>query len=103
MLPVSFVRELLAEVRIDSDGAIDLTAEAAAQALGRAASTVRAWCASGRLARAYRLAGREWRIPVESLRDFQRAEEERHAERKVKRSAARSGAVDLSSWRRIKR
>jgi excisionase family DNA binding protein len=50
---------------------IDLTVEEVAAALHRKPSTVRSWCAARRIEGAYRLRGREWRIPLAALRTFQ--------------------------------
>lgn len=73
----------------------DLTCEEAGEELGRAASTIRTWCGRGAIPGAYRLHGREWRIPRASLRRYldQQAE--------GKREAGRDGEpVDLGSWRK---
>ena len=48
----------------------DMTLEQVANEVGRATSTVRTWCNSNRIAGAYRLNGRDWRIPQASLRKF---------------------------------
>lgn len=53
---------------------VDLTVGEVAELFGRAVSTVRTWCIQGRLPGAYRLRGREWRIPPEAIRAFQEAE-----------------------------
>lgn len=65
-------RDTLAEW-VDADDPAplaDLTVQEVADLMGRKPSTVRGWCASGEL-RAYRLAGREWRIPHGALREYQ--------------------------------
>ena len=46
---------------------VDLTVDQFAAELNRAPSTVRGWCAAGQVSGAYRLHGREWRIPRASL------------------------------------
>ena len=42
---------------------VDMTVAEVAELLKRAPATVRGWCATGELPGAYRLLGREWRIP----------------------------------------
>lgn len=53
--------------------AVDLTAGEVAGLLSRKEVTVRGWCAAGLLPGAYRLLGREWRIPRASLADLPQA------------------------------
>lgn len=76
---------------------VDLTADAVGAELGRSASTIRAWCASARIPGAYRLHGREWRIPRASLRRYLDTQAQGHAP-KVKPEGESS--VDLGRWRR---
>lgn len=49
---------------------VDLTVAGVAEKLGRRPSTVRAWCERGELPGAYKLRGREWRIPRSALEAF---------------------------------
>ena len=79
------------------DGAAeDLTLDQVAEKVGRAVSTVRGWANSGELEGAYRLRGREWKIPAVTLQRF--LEGERSGEGK---SLVRArGPVNLSSWRK---
>ncbi len=65
-VPVRWVRELLGHA---DDGPVDLTLEQIAEKTGKAVSTVRGWCASGEL-RAYKLHGKQWRVPASALREF---------------------------------
>lgn len=58
---------------------------------GRKPSTVRGWCEAGKLPGAYRLRGREWRIPPAALAAIQQAEHE---------PVTSGGPVDLGGWRR---
>lgn len=103
LLPAGWVRELLVERDVDAgDDLVHLTVDDAARLLGRSASTVRAWCASGRLD-AYKLAGREWRITHESLRAFQKAEAARHRARARPTTTGPRRPVDLRSWRKVRR
>jgi excisionase family DNA binding protein len=48
----------------------DMTAEEVGQHLGRAPSTVRNLCAAGEFPGAYKLNGKDWRIPREALRQY---------------------------------
>ena len=48
----------------------DLTLQQVATEVGRAVSTIRTWCNGRRLQGAYRLNGRDWRIPRAALRKF---------------------------------
>jgi excisionase family DNA binding protein len=93
-VPVSWVRGLLDE-HSDTDATVDLTVTDVATMLGRAPSTCRTWCAAGRFPGAYRLQGREWRIPRSALRALRDAPEEP--------PRRQDGTVDLGSWRRAAR
>ena len=48
----------------------DMTLKDVANEVGRAVSTIRTWCNSKRINGAYRLNGRDWRIPQAALRKF---------------------------------
>ena len=96
-VPVRWVLENLGEGQ-GSDLA-DLTLEQVADKVGRAPSTVRGWCNSGRMAGAYRLRGREWRVPQDALRRFVEAERNQEGRPSTVRSR---GPVDLGSWRKLK-
>jgi excisionase family DNA binding protein len=74
---------------------IDLTVEQVAERLGRSPSTVRNWLGEQRLPGAYRLRGREWRIPPAALTAFL----QREAEGKTAGLQGQKPA-DLSDWRR---
>lgn len=50
---------------------IDLTIRQVASLMGKKESTVRGWLNAGAMPGAYKLHGREWRIPREELRRFQ--------------------------------
>ena len=67
LLPVAWVRKLVANLEGDVSGGIGMTVKELAEASGRAPSTVRTWCAEGRLPGALRLCGREWRIPATAV------------------------------------
>jgi excisionase family DNA binding protein len=77
----------------------DLTVEAVAERFGRHPSTVRGWISQQLLPGAYRLRGREWRVPAAALRAF-----EATARRGMPvASVARTRQVDISDWRRVAR
>jgi excisionase family DNA binding protein len=75
-----------------TQGVTDLTIAGLAQLFGKRPSTVRAWVERGDFPGAYKLNGREWRIPnsaVDAFKDRQRG-------------GAASGA-NLSAWRSVDR
>ena len=72
----------------------DMTLEAVATEVGRASSTVRTWCNSKRLDGAYRLNGRDWRIPQAALRNFLDEQS-----RGVPRNQVQNGEGDWDAWR----
>ena len=76
----------------------DLTVPGVAARFGRHPSTVRAWLERGKLPGAYRLRGREWRIPPAALAAFEAAERAQWAER-TQPSATPSARADLGAWR----
>lgn len=95
LVPVQWVRALS---RLAGDEQLaDLTVEDVADELGRRPATVRGWCRSGRIQGAYRLRGREWRIPRSSLRQFFQNE----ASETVGNASGDGDhhATDLSLWR----
>jgi excisionase family DNA binding protein len=73
-------------------GAFDLIVGDVAALVGRKPSTVRLWCEEGRFPGAYKLNGREWRIPAAALEAW------------VARARSGQGKpeqpIDLGSWRR---
>jgi hypothetical protein len=69
-------------------GAIDLTIAGLARLFGKRPSTVRAWVERGDFPGAYKLNGREWRVPLSAVEAF------RHSQRR------RNG---LSAWRVVSR
>jgi hypothetical protein len=94
---LTLTREGLLELAAVKEGD---TGEAAAQAeftvatlaarFHRSASTVREWCEHGRFEGAYKLNGRDWRIPVPALGAFL-------AEQRGERAVAQLGA-----WRAVR-
>jgi len=77
-------------------GATDLTIADLAQLFGKRPSTVRAWVERGDFPGAYKLHGKEWRVPpssVEAFRDRQRHRTGRASGLSAWRSVARSPAA----------
>ena len=70
-----WIQQLLAT--LDAGVAIDLSAVRVAELLGRDPVTIGTWCRSGFFPGAYKLRGRQWRIPRPALEQFQRTEAER--------------------------
>ena len=101
-LPISELRQWLEEDNNpsgdhDSGGLTDLTCEQIAEQLGRTPACVRGWCRTGRLEGAYRLRGREWRVPRSALRAFLQAQATKEREPRPNRQTQ---GVDLAAWRR---
>jgi excisionase family DNA binding protein len=76
-LPADWLRsELEAEENSPPDHPADtpdLTIELLATELRRSGSTVRGWLGEGRFPNAYKLRGRDWRIPRADVRQFLKA------------------------------
>jgi len=70
---------------------VDLTIRDLAQLFGKQPSTVRAWVERGDFPGAYKLHGKEWRVPESGVEAFQNRQ--------------RQGKSDtrLSAWRRVRR
>ena len=99
-LPVEVIRSWLEEDGLiePEDALIDMTVVEVAERLNRSPSTVRGWCGSGALEGAYRLRGREWRIPPGRLRAFLDSEAKSRGGRMRPRAEE---DIDLGAWRRI--
>jgi helix-turn-helix protein len=93
-VPREWVLELLA-ARPDHSAAApaDATAQSVAARYGRRASTIRGWCEAGRFPGAYRLHGREWRIPRAASEAFEAAQRPAGTQAR--------GVQPLSDWRRL--
>jgi hypothetical protein len=70
---------------------VDLTVAELAARFHRAASTVRQWCERGRFEGAYKLNGRDWRVPLVALDGFLAKQ---RGERRV---------AQLGAWRAVRR
>ena len=68
--------------------------------LNRSPATVRSWCREERIPGAYRLRGREWRIPRDGLRAFLEGEAKRPAKREEAPLDRPGRTVDLGAWRK---
>ena len=104
LLPVSWIRAHLPETATTKpgDSDVDLTVEHVAELFGRADSTIRTWIAQGVFPSAYRLRGREWRIPRSDLVAHQ--QQQREASKPAPPATATNADADLSAWRKhIKR
>jgi excisionase family DNA binding protein len=102
-VPVRWIKELLAadDQTLDSgrsDSDVDLTVKEVARRFGRGASTIRTWLARGELVGAYRLHGREWRVPLASIDRLQRAQAEPVAAESMPQRFTRS--PDVGEWRK---
>lgn len=77
---------------------VDVTIRDLAQLFGKRASTVRAWVERGDFPGAYKLHGREWRVPVSAIEAF------KDQQRNGARSASRvQSHARLSAWRSVER
>lgn len=73
----------------------DLTVDHVAEELDRTPACIRTWCRDGKIRGAYRLNGREWRIPRDGLRAFLRGQGSGREETTL----GRGRRADLGSWR----
>jgi len=69
----------------------DFTVAELATRFHRSASTVRDWCERGRFEGAYKLNGRDWRIPVTALDAF------------LAEQRGETPAAHLGAWRAVRR
>lgn len=86
--------------------AADLTIADVAALLGRSSSCVRNWLAEKPAAfpNAYRMRGREWRVPRTDIEAFQRTEAQRHQQRTESgrgNTRGRSESIRLNAWRDV--
>lgn len=87
------------EVQENAIDSIDLTVSEVAALFHRGNSTVRTWIANGVFPNAYRLHGREWRVPYEDLTAMQKREARTRNGRKSGVANDSPSASDLGSWR----
>lgn len=98
LVPVSWLAGLLDAEQHASEApapGVDLTVAEVALKFGRGTSTVRTWLARGDLAGAYRLHGREWRIPATALAAMQAAQGAQFRQQRTPTTAPAA----LGAWR----
>lgn len=90
-IPIRVLKEWLNEPK---HVVMDLTVEEVAEKLGnRSPGTIRNWCNQGLIPEAYKLNGREWRIPPAALNALK-------GEKPKPRIAMKEPVVDIGSWRK---
>lgn len=86
-------------------GPVDLTVTDLAERFDRSPSTVRGWVEVGKFPGAYRLQGREWRVPAAGLAAFEEAERGRVITPAPKATPqpprSRSKVVNLGDWQKV--
>lgn len=100
-LPVGWLREQLDAEPEDEDELADLTVDEIAEELDRAPSTVRGWLGRGEIPEAYRLQGREWRVPRSALRRYLDRQGAERGE-KLRRNVRGRSSADLGAWRKVR-
>jgi hypothetical protein len=80
--------------------AADMTIADLALRFRRHASTIRGWLDKGAFAGAYKLRGREWRIPAESLAAFEEAARREAGIRVAAPKGSRHSTPNLADWRK---
>lgn len=98
---VSLPREALLEALQTpqrSDAGAEHTVADLAARFHRGASTIRGWLEAGRFPGAFKLRGRDWRIPPTAIRAFIQAQQENGA---AAGARARSGRR-LGDWRHVR-
>ena len=94
LVPRDWLLEQLSGVPLESSqspAVVDLNIGGLAQLFGKRPSTVRAWVERGGFPGAYKLHGKEWRVPASAVERFQ------NCQRRAKSSAG------LSAWRAVQR
>lgn len=104
-VPVGWVRKHLQEPGPSQaegeTGPGDLRVEDVAEMYDRSPAAVRTWCRDGRLPGAYRLRGREWRIPRESLETFRESQPKKAGGPSSTPPRRRGKSADLGAWRKL--
>jgi len=93
LVPRDWVLEQLSGVSptpSESPALVDLTIADLARLFGKRPSTVRGWVERGDFPGAYKLHGKEWRVPASDVETFQ------HRQRRAKSDSR------LSAWRSVK-
>ncbi len=110
---ITLPREALLEALGELAGPALLTVAGVAAQLHRSPSTVRGWCEAERFPGAFKLGGKDWRIPVAAVDGFLAAQRSLSspqnapgpaiagpADAGVRRRRAPGAATDLADWRR---
>ena len=98
-VPCDWLRSLLAEDERAGDVPDELlTLEEVGERMSRAVGTIRTWCNSGQLEGAFRLNGRDWRIPSSVLQAY--VENQQNPQDTPGPDDADD---DLGAWRRIRK
>ncbi len=103
-VPVGWLRDLLepaplVEVLPPGPPPADFTVAVLAARFGRKPSTVRLWVERGMFPGAYRLHGREWRVPLDSLTRFEATARQAKPTTPHPAPAGRRSKPRLSDWR----
>jgi hypothetical protein len=96
-VPRELLLELLADVVAGATSQADPTVEQLAARYGRARGTIRGWCEAGKFPGAYKLHGREWRIPAAAIEAFDAAQRPPEAPAGRTRPTRES----MSDWRLV--
>src|SRR6059036_1903902 len=100
LVPRDWLLEQLSDTLVQgapSASFVDLTIQELATMFGKRPSTVRGWIERGDFPGAYKLHGKEWRVPPSALDAFQQAQRARSANPQAEAKA------DLSAWRAARR
>ena len=98
-LPVEWLRDLLVDTnQAGDDPDLLLSLEEVGERVGRAVSTVRTWANSGKLPGAFRLNGRDWKVPESALADYLDAQKNPNSQ-----TGVHPQSTDLGSWRSVRR
>lgn len=95
LVPAGWVLDQLQEPEPEEEKL--LRVEDLAEKFDRTPGTVRTWCREGRLEGAFRVRGREWRIPASAVEVFQK--EQMTDDGRVE-PLGRGPEADLGAWRK---
>ncbi len=96
MIPAGWLLDRLETGDAQESGITDLTVEEVAARYSRTPAAIRAWCRDGWLPGAYRLQGREGRIPATALQELRRGH---GPEPRPRPTPSRRRPADLGAWR----